>query len=109
VDLGAGVNIAPVGFLIVGTNSNEGNFNPRFIPVEHKCSIDKLLDYIPDLFDKVNESISKAKTVINDEKIKEEIKKIKPEKQKNKKEKKDEDETYEFEYDETKDQEQEDD
>ena len=45
---GAGVNIVPIGFLVVSAADE----TPRFIPVEHTCSIDKIIDYIPDLFDK---------------------------------------------------------
>ena len=93
---GAGVNITPVGFLTVGTSENGDSFSPRFIPVEHKCSIDKLLDYIPDLFDKVADSIKSAKS-----QLEEEDKKIKKEKVKIK-DKKEPQTTYEFEYDETK-------
>ena len=94
---GAGVNITPIGFLTVITAENGENTTPRFIPVEHKCSVDKLLDYIPDLFDKLNDSIKKAKERINEE----ETKKIKKEKIKVK-EKEEPKETYQFEYEEVK-------
>ncbi len=45
---GAGVNISPVAFLIVQSN------NVKLLPVNHSSSIDKLLDYMPDLVDKAN-------------------------------------------------------
>lgn len=61
---GAGVSIAPVGFLTVDTE----NKCPRFVPVEHKCSIDKLLDYVPDLFEKVEKMMCKKDKQDNNEK-----------------------------------------
>ena len=44
---GAGVNIQPMGFLVVTENS------AKILPVNHCSAIDKLIDYIPDLFDKI--------------------------------------------------------
>lgn len=53
---GAAVNITPVGFIII----DSGNLGaPKFIPVEHSDAIDKLLDYVPDLMEKVNKMIDK--------------------------------------------------
>ena len=110
---GAGVNITPIGFLVVGGQKNGDTMQPRFIPVEHKCSIDKLLDYIPDFFDKLACSLNKAKEKLEKEKIEKEV--IKKEELENDKIKEDikkiikddkteeKDVTYEFEYDETKD------
>ena len=97
---GAGVSINPIAFLVVQEK------NVKLLPVNHSSAIDKLLDYVPDLFDKVNEVMSnKVK-----ENYKETIKEvIKPEnkKQDNKKENKQQnkkedkvDYTYEFEYEE---------
>lgn len=97
---GAGVSINPIAFLIVQDK------NVKLLPVNHSSAIDKLLDYVPDLFDKVNELMSnkvkenyrkKIKEVIKPENKKEDNKNIKPE---NKKEDKI-DYTYEFEYEET--------
>ena len=45
---GVGASISPVAFIIVQDNT------VKLIPVEHNNSIDKLLDYVPDLFEKVN-------------------------------------------------------
>ena len=98
---GAGVSINPVAFIIVQEK------NVKLLPVNHSSAIDKLLDYVPDLFDKVNEIMSKKvkenyretiKEVIKPENKKEEKKK--ENKQNNKKEDK-VDYTYEFEYEET--------
>lgn len=50
---GAGVSISPVAFLVV----QEGNV--KLLPINHLSAIDKLLDYVPDLFDKVNGAIEK--------------------------------------------------
>ena len=32
----------------------------KLLPVKHSSAVDKLLDCVPDLFDKVNETIEKA-------------------------------------------------
>lgn len=57
---GAGVKISPIGFLIV--ENNKTSF-PRFIPVEHISTTDKILDYIPELFQKIEKMFcNKEKT-----------------------------------------------
>ena len=50
---GAGVTINPVAFLII----QEGSV--KLLPVNHSSAIDKLLDYVPDLFEKMNKMINK--------------------------------------------------
>ena len=52
---GAGVSINPVAFLIVQ------NENVKLLPIEHNNSIDKLLDYVPDLMEKAKNIINKNK------------------------------------------------
>ena len=49
---GAGVSINPVAFLVVQ------NDNIKLIPVSHTSSIDKLLDYVPDLIEKANSALN---------------------------------------------------
>ncbi len=51
---GAGVSISPVAFLIVQQN------NVKLLPVDHPSSLDKLLDYVPDLIDKANSFLNKS-------------------------------------------------
>ena len=51
---GAGVNINPIAFLILQNNS------VKLLPVNHSSAVDKLLDYMPDLMQKVNELINKC-------------------------------------------------
>ena len=51
---GAGVSVNPVAFLVV-----QGNV-VKLLPVNHSTSLDKLLDYIPDLFDKANDMMNKC-------------------------------------------------
>ena len=51
---GAGVTINPVAFLVVQPNS------VKLMPVNHASSIDKLLDYIPDLIEKTNNIMNKC-------------------------------------------------
>ena len=51
---GAGVSINPVAFLVV----QEGNV--RLMPVDHESCIDRLLDYVPDLMQKINEMFNKT-------------------------------------------------
>lgn len=46
---GAGVRISPIGFLVV---SDAG---VKMLPVDHCSSLDKLLDYVPDILDKITE------------------------------------------------------
>lgn len=50
---GAGVNITPVAFLVV---QEEG---VKLIPVSHSSALDKLLDYVPDLMEKISKFINK--------------------------------------------------
>lgn len=50
---GAGVSIHPVAFLVVQNN------NVKLMPVDHDSCIDKLLDYVPDLFQKMNDMFNK--------------------------------------------------
>ena len=83
---GAGVSINPVAFLVI----QEGSV--KLLPVNHSSAIDRLLDYVPDLFEKANEMMKKnanlKKEIENKvtEKVDKEIKK--QEKEKSKKEKK---------------------
>ena len=110
---GAGVTINPIAFLVIQSN------NVKLMPVNHTSSLDKLLDYMPDLIEKTNNMMNRCM-----QNKKEETQKILKEmqkKQKNsqekenknkekivkasekiqKEEKPEVEETYEFEYDET--------
>ena len=51
---GAGVSINPVSFLIVQ------NDKVKLLPINHSSCIDKILDYVPELFDKI-ENITETK------------------------------------------------
>lgn len=62
---GAGVNIMPVAFLVIQSN------NVKLLPIEHSSSIDKLLDYVPDLVEKVNSILNKSMQNKKEEKNKE--------------------------------------
>ena len=109
-----GVTINPIAFLVIQSN------NVKLMPVNHSSSLDKLLDYVPDLLEKTNNIMNRCvqnkkeetskivkeiqkrnkekeeKDKKQETKIKEEIEK-KVEKTKNIPE----DVEYEFEYDET--------
>jgi len=50
---GAGVSIKPVAFLII-----QGE-NVKLLPVEHNCTIDRILDYMPELCEKAEKMINK--------------------------------------------------
>ncbi len=50
---GAGVSISPVAFLIVGEDG------VKLIPVTHSSALDKLLDYVPDLMERISKFINK--------------------------------------------------
>ena len=53
---GAGVSISPIGFLVVTADQI------KLIPISStNTPIDKLIDYIPEVFDKVNTLIQKKK------------------------------------------------
>ena len=51
---GAGVSINAVAFLVIQ------NGNVKLIPVNHSSSIDKLLDYVPDLIEKTNHILNRC-------------------------------------------------
>ena len=98
---GAGVSINPVAFIVVQEK------NVKLLPVNHSSAIDKLLDYVPDLLEKVNEMMNKNIKEKSKEKIREVIKPEEMHKENKKKESKQEnkkqdkiDYTYEFEYEE---------
>ena len=102
---GAGVSINPIAFLVITED------NVRLMPVNHSSCMDRLLDYIPDLMEKLNCMMNKhiktkkeqTEDIIN--KIKENNNKEKNEKKEVKKSKEDikEETTYEFEYDQMED------
>lgn len=50
---GVGASITPVAFIIVQGET------VKLLPVEHSNCIDKILDYMPDLFDKIGKIIDK--------------------------------------------------
>ena len=118
---GAGVSINPIAFLVITKE------NVRLIPVRHSYSIDRLLDYMPDLMEKVNSMMNRCiqnkkeqtekiitKMVQKDKKpapqekqhinndVSEHVDRVIKKVQKTKNEIPEE-VTYEFEYDETKD------
>ena len=51
---GAGVSIHPVAFIVIQDN------NVKLMSVDHDSCIDKLLDYIPDLMQKLNDMFNKT-------------------------------------------------
>lgn len=53
---GAGVNIQPIGFLVITEDS------AKMIPVGHCSAVDKLLDYVPDLLEKISDIWSGDRT-----------------------------------------------
>ena len=52
----AGVNIVPVGFLVITANG------AKMLPVNHCSAIDKLLDYVPEVIDKITEFLGREKS-----------------------------------------------
>ncbi len=97
---GAGVTINPVAFLVIQSS------NVKLIPVSHSSSIDKLLDYVPDLIDKTNCMMNK---MVNNKKqetekvLKELQKKSKNESNSKKQKEEKEEMDFEYEYDDTQD------
>ncbi len=94
---GAGVTINPIAFLVIQEN------NVKLMPVNHTSSLDKLLDYIPDLMEKAGNVLNQClqSKIQKNESNKEEKEKNINIKKKEKIEKEPEEITYEFEYDET--------
>lgn len=68
---GAGVSIAPVAFLVVQANT------VKLLPVDHSSCLDRLLDYVPDLIEKVNGILNKQMQNKKDEKAQEDKRKEK--------------------------------
>jgi len=68
---GAGASINPVAFLVVQ------NGTARLLPIDHTSCIDRLMDYVPDLMEKVNQMFNKKIQTQNEktEKIVEQIRK----------------------------------
>lgn len=66
-----GVTINPVAFLVIQSN------NVKLMPVNHSSSVDKLLDYVPDLIERTNNMMNK---IVNNKK--EETEKVLKEMQK---------------------------
>lgn len=91
---GAGVSIIPVAFLVVQPNT------VKLLPVDHNSCLDRLLDYVPDLMDKLNTIVNKQMQNKKEEKATSPQMQAKP--KKNIKYHKPV-ETYEFEYNETND------
>ncbi len=89
---GAGVSINPVAFMIVQNES------VKLLPIDHTSTIDKLLDYVPDLINKIGKKMNKAESIM------EQLGNFMTEdkEQKNSK-KEDEKEEYEFKYNDSKD------
>lgn len=51
---GAGVSINPIAFLIIQSDI------VKLLPVDHSTSMDKILDYMPDLIEKANNAMNKC-------------------------------------------------
>ena len=66
---GAGVNISPVSFLVI----NKGNI--KLMPVEYCSTVDKIVDYIPEIINKANNFVNfnKKEQKEDKEKVKETI------------------------------------
>ena len=52
----AGVDIVPIGFLVIN------DAGEKMLPVNHCNALDKLLDYLPDIVEKVSHMLCKEKT-----------------------------------------------
>ncbi|GAB6154935.1 GerW family sporulation protein [Desulfosporosinus burensis] len=57
---GAGVSVQPVAFLVVG------NGNIRLLPVDSNVVVDRLIDTVPDLLDRITGMFHKKKKVSED-------------------------------------------
>lgn len=59
---GAGVSINPVAFIVVMQDQI------KVLPIEHTSAIDKLIDYVPDLMQRINKVIDKNMDIKTKEK-----------------------------------------
>lgn len=50
---GVGASISPVAFIVIQAGT------VKLMPIEHNNCLDKLLDYVPDLFDKLKKIVDK--------------------------------------------------
>lgn len=57
---GAGVSVQPVGFLVVG------NGNIRLLPVDSNVVVDRLIDTVPDLLERIGGMFQKKKRTTDD-------------------------------------------
>ena len=58
---GGGVSINPICFIIVQDNNNV-----KLLPVCHSSTIDRLIDYVPELIEKVGNRINKKEEIKNE-------------------------------------------
>lgn len=63
---GAGVSIMPIAFLIIQKET------VKLLPVNHLSALDKLLDYVPDVIEKINKYMGKKDEETNENKLYEE-------------------------------------
>jgi len=63
---GAGVTIHPVAFMVVGKNSTI-----KLLPVEHNTTVDRIMDFVPGLLDKITPLIEKKTDPMQERKRKE--------------------------------------
>lgn len=56
---GVGANVSPIAFIVVQNNS------VRLMPVEHSNGLDKILDYVPDIIQKLDKKMNK-KNIVRD-------------------------------------------
>ena len=93
---GAGVSINPVAFIVI----QEGNV--KLLPVNHSSTIDRLIDYVPDLINKIGKKMNKAESIMSElgDLMTEDKQQNKKENKKDSKQKENKEEEYEIEYEE---------
>ncbi|MBE7066238.1 MAG: sporulation protein YtfJ [Ruminococcaceae bacterium] len=55
----AGVSITPIAFIFASNSQNPQGANVQLIPIDKKTTSEKLLEAIPDMVDKISDSITK--------------------------------------------------
>lgn len=74
-EAGAGLSVKPIGFLIIDSKDKTCT---RFLPVDNISTIDKIVDYLPNLFEKLfnkGKSNKNAEDKAKQENMEENIKK----------------------------------
>ena len=64
-EVGAGLSVKPIGFLIIDTQDKTCT---RFLPVDNTTTVDRIVDYLPNLLEKLFKNKENNQNIKNNEK-----------------------------------------